>query len=128
VTQPLVSLTADTNGSTGTTAVAIRSGTCNGTTDLSCGTNNSGMNDSTASITTVAVGEYFVIVDDVSTGGPQNYELHVTGTLPPAATSAPASTSFICTTGYACNGPWRRTCAAACNDTSDADGDGDLAT
>ena len=125
VSQPLVSLTATTDGSPMNTAVAFRSGTCNGTTDLTCATNNSGTNDATATLNTVAVGEYFVIVDDLNTTTPTTYDLRVTGRIAAGQPCNPTSNTFLCVTGNACYGPaGAETCqVAACNDGVDADGD-----
>ncbi|HUQ06430.1 MAG TPA: hypothetical protein VM261_28195 [Kofleriaceae bacterium] len=124
VTQPLVSLTVDTLGSDINTALAVRGATCNGT-DLACGVNNFGNMDARVSINTVGVGEYFLVVDDQSTANPTTYNLNVSGTLAAGSTCNPSSTSFICTAGYTCSGGG--TCMpTACNDTTDADGDGDV--
>ncbi len=124
VTQALTSLTVDTLGSDINTALALRAGTCNGM-DLACGVNNFGNMDSRVQLTNVAVGEYFIVVDDQFTS-PTSYNLNVSGTLPGGATCNPASTSFVCSPGFACHGPaGSETCILArCNDTIDADGDG----
>lgn len=123
VTQPLVSLTVDTLGSDINTALAVRGTTCNGTTDLACAVNNFGNMDARVTINTVAVGEYFLVVDDQSTANPTSYNLNVSGTLAPGNTCNPSSTSFICTAGYTCGAGG--TCVpTACNDMTDADGDG----
>ncbi len=127
VTQPLVTLVVDTLGSDIVPALAVRTGTCNGLTDLACGVNNFGNMDSRVQLTTVAVGEYFLIVDDQSTATPTTYNLNVSGTLAAGNTCNPASTSFICTAGYYCGGAGgAETCIpTVCNDNVDADGDGD---
>jgi hypothetical protein len=123
VTQPLVSLTVDTLGSDINTALAIRGGTCDGTTDLQCAVNNFGNMDSRVTINTVAIGEYFLIVDDQSTSSPTSYNLNVSGTLAAGGACNPSSTSFICTAGYTCGAS--STCVpTVCNDMVDADGDG----
>ena len=126
VTQPLVSLTVDTIGSDIVAAVALRTGTCNGLTDLACAVNNAGNQDSRVSVNNVAVGEYFIVVDDQATATPTTYSLNVSGVLPAASRCNPASTSFVCTAGYTCGGAaGSETCVpTACNDTIDQDGDG----
>jgi len=125
VTQPLVSLTVDTFGSDTNTAVAIRVGTCNGTTDLACGVNNFGNADARATVQNVAVGEYFVIVDDLNTT-PTTFNLNVSGVIPGGGRCDTANTAFVCASGYACTGaPGSQTCTPGpCNDNIDDDGDG----
>jgi len=125
VQQPLVSLTADTDGSAMLTAVAIRALDCNTGADLACGELNSGPagQDARATITSVAVGEYFVIVDDTAET-PTSYELHVTGVIPGGGRCVPSSASFVCAAGFACAGTTPSCTTAACNDTVDADADG----
>ena len=125
VNRPLVSLSADTFASDTNTAVAIRRGTCNGATDLNCGTNNFGTNDARATITNVMPGEYFAIVDDLNTATPTLYNLNVRGVLMGAAPCTPGST-FVCDTGFNCLGPPGNTVCSpgVCNDNVDADGDG----
>ncbi len=123
VTQPLVSLTVDTLGSDVDTALALRGSTCNGTTDLICAVNNFGNRDARVTLNTVAVGEYFIVVDDQATATPTTYNLNVSGILAPGNACNPSSTSFVCTAGYFCGSGG--TCVpTACNDMTDADGDG----
>lgn len=126
VTRPLVSLTVDTFASDTATALALRRGTCNGTTDLVCGTNNFGTNDARVSLANVMPGEYFAVVDDLNTTTPTLYNLNVRGVLMGAAPCNPASTTFVCDTGFTCLGPPGNTVCSpgVCNDTVDSDGDG----
>ncbi|HVV83268.1 MAG TPA: hypothetical protein VHE35_09315 [Kofleriaceae bacterium] len=126
VNQPLVSLTVDTFASDTATAVGIRRGTCNGTTDLACGTNNFGTNDAKATITNVTPGEYFAVVDDLNTATPTLYNLNVKGVLAGMAHCDPASNIFVCDAGFTCLGPpGNAVCSpGACNDNVDSDGDG----
>lgn len=126
VNRPLVSLTVDTFASDTNTAVALRKGNCNGTTDLNCGTNNFGTSDARATIANVTPGEYFAIVDDLNTATPTLYNLNVRGVLMGAAPCNPASTTFVCDTGFSCLGPPGNTVCSpgACNDMVDSDGDG----
>ena len=125
VSQPLVNLTVDTLGSDISTSLALRVASCN-SADLACGVNNFGNGDSRIQLSNVAVGEYFVIVDDQATSLPTTYNLNVSGTLAAGNRCTPGSTSFICTAGYTCGGTaGSETCVpTVCNDTVDADGDG----
>lgn len=126
VTRPLVSLTVDTFASDTATAVALRQGSCNGTVDLNCGTNNFGTNDARATINNVVPGEYFAIVDDLNTATPTLYNLNVRGVLMGASPCTPGSTTFVCDTGFSCLGPpGNAVCSpGVCNDMVDSDGDG----
>lgn len=124
VAAPLASLSADTAGSASPAAVAFRAPTCSAT-DLVCATGNLGAN-ARATLTTVAVGEYFIVVDDLATPSATTFNLNVVGIYPAAARCNPASTILRCADGFACAGAaGAETCVvAACNDTVDADGDG----
>lgn len=118
---PLASLSADTVGSTTPAAVALRSGSCNGA-DLVCAVANVGA-DARASLTAVAPGEYFIVVDDRGTSTPGAFALHVTGEY---AMGARCDFNFACAAGSACSGAaGAETCGVtACSDAIDADGDG----
>jgi hypothetical protein len=124
VAAPLASLSADTAGSASPAAVAFRAPTCSAT-DLACATGNLGAN-ARATLTAVAVGEYFIVVDDLATPSATTFNLNVVGIYPAAARCNPASTILRCADGSACAGAaGAETCVvAACNDTVDADGDG----
>ncbi|MDP1821853.1 MAG: hypothetical protein Q8L48_01360 [Archangium sp.] len=117
VTAPLSSLRADTLGSVSRTAVAFRASSCGGA-DLVCGSGNLGV-DSQATLSTVAPGEYFILVDDLGATS-STFNLNLSGVYAAGASCAVSST-LRCAEGSVCTG----TCVvAACNDTIDADGDG----
>ena len=126
VTRPLATLTIDTIGSALDTVLAVRSATCNGTTDLACDDDGAGSGlASKVTLTNVGVGEYFVIVDD-RTSSNSAYNLHINGTIANGAACDPTSPVFTCGTGYACYGSPATTCQlAACNNSVDDDGAGD---
>lgn len=117
VTAPLSSLRADTQGSVSRAAVSFRASSCGGA-DLVCGSGNLGA-DSEATLSTVVPGEYFILVDDLGATS-SSFNLNLSGVYAAGATCA-VSTTLRCAEGYACSG----TCVvAACNDSTDADGDG----
>jgi hypothetical protein len=122
---PLASLTIDTNDSAFDTALVLKTSTC-GTTDVACD-NNGGTPSgrSRIALTGVGVGSYAVIVDGTGTASGA-YNLHVAGTYANNQPCDPTMPMFTCGAGYACTGALgTATCQpAACNDTTDADGDG----
>jgi large repetitive protein len=126
VTQPLVSLTIDSVGSATDVTLALRLASCN-SNDLTCNSGGAGSGDARIALTSVAIGEYFIMVDDDNQASPTTYNLTVSGVLAPGNTCNPASTTFVCSEGHACLGAaGAETCVPGpCNDTVDADGDGD---
>jgi hypothetical protein len=118
VTTPLSTLRVDTEGSASRTAVAWRASSCGGA-DLACGAGTLDAG-SVASLSSVAPGEYFILVDDLGASS-TTFNLNLSGVLPTGAACSAASTTLRCAEGFACSG----TCGlAACNDAIDADGDG----
>jgi hypothetical protein len=115
----MATLNLDLSGFDG--AHALLNNTCGGTA-IACSDPN------LMTRTNVAAGTYYVVVDAWSSGsGP--FTLTTSGTVAVGASCEGAlfqSGAFTCTSGYACGGtPGSRTCIlAACNDTTDNDGDG----
>jgi hypothetical protein len=80
-------------------------------------------------LTNVAAGRYFLVVDGYGAGDEGAFTATITGTIAPGGScESPLATSggLTCSAGYACSGTMgARTCnLTACNDNTDADGDG----
>lgn len=118
---PLASLVVDTVGSATPAAVALRRSACTAA-DLVCGVANAG-SDGRASLSNLAAGEYFVLVDDLGTSMPGAFALNVRGEY---ALGARCDAAFACVHGAACVGPsGTAVCTVtACSDGVDEDGDG----
>ncbi len=124
VDHPINEIRVDTIGSALDTVVGIKSPSCS-SFDLQCDDNGALNGDSLVFLVDPAPGEYFIVVDDRNVANPGTYNLNVTGKYANGGRCNPTNV-FTCNTGYACTGTaGAETCnPAACNDTTDADGDG----
>jgi hypothetical protein len=100
---------------------ALLDSTCGGT-PVACS------DPANMSLTSVAAGTYYVVVDGFSTAS-NNWTLITTGTVQPGASCESAlfeSGAFTCTSGFACSGTvGSRTCnPAQCSDGTDNNTDG----
>ncbi len=116
-------LSLSLTGSTFFAANSLFNASCGGT-PLNCTTSN------TTTMSNLAAGTYYFVVDGYSTGqGP--FTLNVSGKIGPNQScqgALAAAGALTCSTGYACKGPaTAKTCQPAlCNDGIDNDADGKI--
>ena len=102
---------------------ALLDATCGGAA-LSC------QDPTTMTLTNVAAGRYFLVVDGYFSTSAGTFTLATSGVIAPTGScESPLFTAgaFTCATGTACAGPvGARTCRTACSDGIDNNGDGKL--
>jgi hypothetical protein len=118
---PVTMATLNLNVTGFDTAVTVLDSTCGGT-QLACS------DPPLMTLTSIAAGTYYVVVDGFSSGS-GNFTVETTGQVAPGQSCESAlfqSGAFTCTNGFACKGAvGARTCSPTeCNDGADNNGDG----
>jgi hypothetical protein len=119
----LQSLTFSTLGSAIDTVTYVRLDTCDSAA-AEVGCSDPGAGGETLTLTTPAIGTYFVFVDgNFATGA---YTLDISGTIADGDPCNPASAAFRCQAGYLCHTTTHICVETGCNNGLDDDSDGKI--